>query len=373
MVDVILYNPKYTDVLKIRGVHYCPPPLDLCYIAGFLEQNGFSVSIFDENVEGLDFIDFLAGQKPKVIGVTAPSLALPNVYGIVGRLQQAFSGVEVILTGQHVSSDSAVIGEMGLNYGLQGCCEQGFSQLCKLLLRGEGSLSDIPGLLQAGSVNSGKKASFGFNSILPARHLLKNERYKYASISASRGCPYNCVYCASTGPFYVHYDTYTVRKPKDIVLELKEAAEKHKIEIFDFVDDVFTYNSDYALALCLMMQEKKLNVKWTCSTRPDLITKELAVELRRAGCIQVCLGVESGSEKVRKNIGRDISDKEIKKAFEVCRHAGLRTRASAMLGLPGETKEEMEDTIEFVRELKPTYAMFYPTLLLPGSQLFDRA
>jgi len=373
MAEIVLYNPKHMNVLKVDSVYYCPPPLDLCYTAGFLEQNNFSVSIFDENVEDVGFVDFLASQKPKIVGVSASSLALPNVYNTVGRIKQFLPDVEIILTGQHVSNDSAIIGELGLNYGLQGCCEEGFAELCKTLLRVEEDLSAIAGLLHAGNKTSGMKAGCDFASILPARHLLKNERYKYGSISASRGCPYSCIYCASTGPFYVHCDTYTVRKPKNVVLEMKEAAEKHNIRIFDFVDDVFTYNPDYVLALCLMMQEKKLNVQWTCSTRPDLITQELAVEMRRAGCIQTFFGVESGSEKVRKSIGRDISDKNVKNAFNICKKAGLRTRASAMFGFPGETMKDMEDTIEFVRELKPAYAMFYPTLLLPGSRLFEQA
>lgn len=377
MTDVVLFNPKSTETLKIGEVYYACPPLDLCYIASVLEQNDFTVKIYDSNVESEErFIDCVLREKPGIVGITAPSVALPQVYHALEEINGKGRGFEVIMVGQHVSEDPGILVDLGLRYGFVGYCEQGFTDLCRYLLRGDGDLSKVDGLIQ--NVNSklilNKKQPYDLDSIpLPARHLLNVKRYKYVSISASRGCQYKCLYCSSSGPFYPHSREYLLRKPGNVVEEMKDVIEKHNLRLFDFVDDVFTYDKNYVKEFCRLIRNENINVQWTCSTRPDLISEDIALEMKNSGCVQICIGVESGSEAVRKKISRDISDSEIRKAFRVCRNIGLRTRASALVGLLGETRTDVENTIDFLAELKPTYVFLYPVILLPGSRLYNLA
>ncbi|MFH1125533.1 MAG: radical SAM protein [Candidatus Altiarchaeota archaeon] len=376
MADVVLFNPKFQEILKAGGIYYTCPPLDLCYIASALEQENFSVSIYDSNIEpGQCIADYVKSEKSRLLGITASSLALPAAYKALGEIHKN-SEVEVVLVGQHVTEDPGILKEFGLRYGFRGYCEHGFTDLCKFLVKDVGDLSKIDGLVrnENGRITENKKKPSDFGSLaIPARHLLDLSKYKYISISASRGCPYSCSYCRSTGPFYIHASEYELRKPGDVVEEMKGVVAKYGPVLFDFVDDVFTYDKGWVRDFCSLVRNEFPKIAWTCSTRPDLLSDETVLELRNSGCFQVCIGVESGSEVVRKGISREMSDSVIRKAFRACGKAGLRARASAMIGLPGEDKDDFENTIELLKELKPTYVFLYPAILLPGSGLYELA
>lgn len=377
MSDVVLLNPKYTDVLQAGGLYYNPPPLDLCWIASALEQNGFKVGVIDLNVESDERLGgYLVRENPKVVGITTPSPALPHVYRLLNLLRQKTPETEVVLFGQHVSGDPRIIASLGVRYGLAGWCERGFADLCKYAIRDEGSMREVDGLLRNvyGRIVENEIKEHGLNELpFPARHLLDIARYKYLTVSASRGCPYKCLHCGSSGPYYPRSREYVLRGPELVVREIRDVVEKHNVRVFDFVDDVFTYDEAHVKELCRLLTKERLGVTWTCSTRPDLITNEIISCMKKAGCMQVCIGVESGSQVVRKRLSRDMPDEVIRNAFRTCRKMGLRTKASALIGLPGESKKEVEDTVEFLRDVKPTYVFLYPTLLLPGSGLFKLA
>jgi radical SAM superfamily enzyme YgiQ (UPF0313 family) len=377
MSDVVLLNPNSAGSLYAGGVCYAPPPLDLCWTASALESGGFSVRILDLNLDsGANVAEYLARENSRVVGVAAPSPALPVAYSLLKLVRQNAPEAEAVLLGQHVSGDPGIIIDAGVRYGLSGCCGRGFTDLCRYIIRGEGSLQDADGLIRnvGGSVMANPAHPSHPDALpFPARHLLDIARYRYVTIATSLGCPYKCLHCGSTGPFYVRCRDYLLREPELVVRELREAVESCNARVFDFVDDVFTHDEGHVRELCRLLVKERLGIKWSCSTRPDLITEELLTCMKKAGCMQVCIGVESGSEAIRRRLHRDIPDGVIRKSFRLCRKMGVRTRASALIGLPGESRGDVEDTIEFIRDLRPTHVFLYPAVLLPASGIYKLA
>jgi radical SAM superfamily enzyme YgiQ (UPF0313 family) len=208
----------------------------------------------------------------------------------------------------------------------------------------------------------------------PALHLwqhMENLR-KYGTITypvmTSRGCIYWCNFCTAVRMFGRRY---RMRSPKNVVDELEFLHRSYYATQFTFYDDAFTVDQDRTAQICEEIHRRGLKIKWDCETRVDMVTKELLVKMRKAGCIAVWFGVESGSKKVLNSMGKGFSLTQTRRAFKWAKEAGLMTVAGVILGFPGETKESAWETIRFVKELNPDDVGFYIATPYPGTPLYD--
>ena len=119
------------------------------------------------------------------------------------------------------------------------------------------------------------------------------------------------------------------------------------------------------------MKDNKIDLRWTCETRADLITKELLVKMKSAGCETIFFGVESGSLRIQKKLNKNIDLQEVKQTFELCKEVGIQTATSFMLGIPGETVEDMNATFNYAKTLHADWCMFNIYIACPGSKLYD--
>jgi len=138
-----------------------------------------------------------------------------------------------------------------------------------------------------------------------------------------------------------------------------------------FIGDNFTINKKRTSELCRLLKSSKTDVKWTCETRADLISKELLAEMKGAGCQTIFFGVESGSPAIQKKLDKNIDLQQVQRAFELCRQAGIRTATSFMLGIPGETVDDMNATFKFAKRLNADWCQFNIYVACPGSRLYD--
>jgi radical SAM superfamily enzyme YgiQ (UPF0313 family) len=138
-----------------------------------------------------------------------------------------------------------------------------------------------------------------------------------------------------------------------------------------FVGDNFTINKNRTIELCRKIKENKLDLKWTCETRADLVNKEVLLDMKSAGCQTIFFGTESGSERIQQKLGKNIDLQEVKRTFELTRQVGINTATSFMLGIPGETMEDMHATFKFAKSLNADFCMFNIYIACPGSKLYD--
>ncbi|MFH1404075.1 MAG: radical SAM protein [Candidatus Altiarchaeota archaeon] len=368
-VDVVLVNPPYERHLVRGNVHYTASPLGLAYLSAVLKGEGFSVRGYDfctGFTSMYDALQEISKHNPRVVGVSLNSMGLRFAHIFFKSIRERMPDVITIAGGPHVTVDPEVIFDLGVDYGLRGESEEDLVKLCGNVLRGEA-------FGERGGVFSGKdREDVGCPSIIrniddipfPDRGLFDDSAYKFQSMVLSRGCPFQCSYCGMAGT------EFRQRGLDNVMDEMKTLASKGFASV-EFADDVFTLDKDYVIRLCERMMEGKLGFTWSCTTRTDLVDEELLKAMRDAGCRYISFGVESGVEHIRYSLGKKIPNETYSDIFSECRRIGIKTRAYGMLGHPGETLKDMEDTIAFINSLNPNNVLYTPTIIFPGTRLME--
>jgi len=247
-------------------------------------------------------------------------------------------------------------------------------------LENNGSLDVISGIgyKKEGQVCLNKsRASIEDLDIIPfpARDLTPYKKYysifsksgMSTYIMTSRGCPYSCTFC-----FHETERKLRVRSANNVVNEIEECFRMGIKEFFIF-DETFTVNKQRVKDICAEIVRRKLEISFDMRTRADLISEELLISLKDAGCKRVQYGVESGSQRILNLMRKGITLEQARQAFSITKKIGIDSYADFMLAFPTETKEEMFKTISFAVELNPDFVQFAITTLYPGTELYSMA
>jgi len=386
-MKVLLLAPPWGEIYgSFRGLTRrlnLNPPLNLAYLAASAARAGHDVKIAD--------LEFLPRRKevlhrlieenaPDVVGVTVTSPMFPTVTRIVRLLKT--SGVPVILGGPHVTiaRNEVFSACPEADFALAGEAEQSFTDLLSALDRGEDPGS-IPGLMRPGDATPFAEPP----TLAPDLDALPDPIYPGIDFSnytwsvkgrkkvpaqtiiTSRGCPYDCVFCAVqnlTGRAVRFRDVARVAD------EMERAVKTSPVRHFVFVDDVLTLKKTRIHDLCEILSGKNLPVTWEGDTRADLVDGELLQTMARAGCTRINFGIESGSQEVLDGLKKNISLSRVADAFRLAKKAGMDTRGTAMIGNPGDTRQTIRATVDFLRELsdldQPYLSIAQP---YPGTEL----
>ena len=195
---------------------------------------------------------------------------------------------------------------------------------------------------------------------LPAYHLLPSlnayhtgvMQAPFTVIQTSRGCPYTCSFC-SFGKL-----PYRKRDISKVVEELEWLKKDFGLKSFLFFDDVLTLDRPRTEKLMKLMLEKKLDLEWVACTRADTVSKDLLQLMHQAGCREIAFGIESGSDQVLEDTTKGVTKDQIRQAAKWCHEVGILFYGLAIIGLPGETAQSVEDTIAFINEIEPFYTQF---------------
>ena len=185
------------------------------------------------------------------------------------------------------------------------------------------------------------------------------------------GCPYGCIYCA----YPVGFGEKFIYKDVDMVIdEIEYVVKNFSINGFCMRDIVFTQKRAKVIEICNKIMERNLKIKFVFETRANLVDKEMLEILKKAGCYKINFGLESGNAEILKNVGKPGINKEVfKKAFRLTSEAGIMNMAHIILGLPGENKDTIKETYDFLKELKADSASFNFLTPYPGTKLYDLA
>jgi len=212
---------------------------------------------------------------------------------------------------------------------------------------------------------------------MPSRHLLPMRRYKRMphevlkrpcyDMLVSRGCPYPCIYCMvriNSGRFR------RTRSPQKVYEEMNFLKQKGAKQIH-FGDPTFTINKNWIFELCNIIIKNKLNLSWNCQTRTDLVDEGLLKIMKRAGCVSILYGIESLNQKILNTLKKGIRVQDIKTIIKLTKKLGIEVRCSMMIGNPGETKDEIINSVKQLIKLRPSFAQFHSVIAFPGTELFD--
>jgi len=210
----------------------------------------------------------------------------------------------------------------------------------------------------------------------PARDLFPLQKYKPSAphgrkmpffiMNTSRGCPFQCAYCSKD----VFKNMYRAVSPKRVADEIEELISKYRAKEIFFSDDDFSMNMERAEGICDEIIKRGIKIRWSTSTRVDQVTEQLLSKMYRAGCRFICYGVESGNQKVLDTISKGYKTEEAISAFKMTREAKIATVCNFIIGLPGETKKTIQDTLDLMKKIKPNFISGSILSIFPGSRLF---
>ncbi|MDH5747300.1 MAG: B12-binding domain-containing radical SAM protein, partial [Candidatus Bathyarchaeota archaeon] len=208
---------------------------------------------------------------------------------------------------------------------------------------------------------------FPAHHLLPLKHLRTQGKVIFA-LATSRGCVYWCNFCTAVRMFGRRY---RMRNPKKVADEIQFLNERYGANHLTFYDDTFTVDQSRVEEICEEIQNRKLKIEWDCETRVDMITKDLLQKMKKAGCIAVWFGVESGCQNVINSMEKSFNVAQTRRAFKWANEVGLMTVASVILGFPGETRDTALQTVKFVEELDPVDVGYHIATPYPGTPMYD--
>ena len=156
-----------------------------------------------------------------------------------------------------------------------------------------------------------------------------------------------------------------------MVALLGQLKQDYGLRNFLFFDDTFTIHRQRVFEICAQMEQAGLGLTWSTCTRANLVTREMLRAMKAAGCRQIAFGIESGSASILKTIQKDVSLDEMREAAALCKEAGILFSALVILGLPGETRETVKETVRFIKEIDPFYTQFTIAIPYPNAQMYD--
>jgi radical SAM superfamily enzyme YgiQ (UPF0313 family) len=360
----------------------------LAYVAAVLEKNGHQVEVYDNYLLERPIEEVKSEIKklsPEIVGLTCNSLSYGRVVEMAKAVKEACPASRVVVGGPHASyMPQTLLDHPEVDFVVVGEGEQAMLQLVSSIKKSEEASSSarIAGVackINGAIVKTPPHFIGDLDTVpFPARHLLPMRMYvrelSYLSVkpvdtmSVHRGCPYRCVYCETRELWGSACRAFS---PQRVIDEIRHMTESYGTRGIYFVGDNFTINKKRTIEICRLIKSNGLDVRWTCETRADLLNKELLSELKSAGCETMFFGVESGSPRIQQKLNKGIDLQDVVKAFELCRQTGIQTVTSFMVGIPGETVDDMNLSFEFSRRLKADWCQFNIYIACPGSQLYD--
>ena len=386
-MKILLVNPPIPHEIELYSTAgIVAPPMGLTYLAAVLEKYGYHVEILDAPVLSLSHEQIeeeIKKREPDIVGITATTAMINSALQVAKTAKTVLPESIVVLGGIHVtfSYESTMRENPFVDIA---CIGEGEYTLLELVqtLEKEGDLKNVKGIVyrKNGELvkNQPRPLIENLDELpFPARHLLPMHKYKafgenmiLGTILTSRGCPFNCIFCSSSLLFG---KKFRARSPKNVVDEVEQFQEAYKTRYVEFVDDTFTFDRKRAEAICKEIIDRKLDTRWVCSCRVDLIDKELMQTLKKAGCVMIYFGVESGVQRIINLMRKGIKLEQAERVMKWAREVGIETVASFVFGIPGETWEDAMQTIKFAKKLNPDYVQFSIATPFPGTELYQIA
>lgn len=399
-MKVLFLNPPYfpmfsresrsPGVTKSSTLYW---PMFLAYAAGAVEQDHNEINLIDSPAMDLNLpatIEKIQEFKPElvVMGVSTPSIN--NDMRVAAEIKEII-GCKVAMMGTHATAlpKDILLKEDAVDYVIVGEADYTARELVRHL-RGDGpeGLHEILGLCWRNFeeiIQNPERPKIDNLDALPwvskvyHKYLYScYKRYFYGAnlnplivILSARGCPFRCTYCVVPQTITGH--TFRTRNIKDVVDEMQWIYQNFEEvgEIF-FEDDTFTASPARTQEFTEEILRRNFNPTWSANARAD-VKYELLKQMKKAGCRELCVGFESSSQDVLRNVKKGALLKNAQKFMQDSNRAGVIIHGCFMVGNPGDTKDTLRNTLEYAKKLNPLTAQFYPIMAYPGTEAYDDA
>ena len=399
---ILLISPPYGRFL---GLGNCRFPLSFGAFGTMLAMNGHDVAIYDADFDRdligkADTYEYTFSNQhkihaaledrgnfvwkeidriirsfnPDVIGVTTMTSKYPMALRIAEMAKLINRDIRVVIGGHHSSIfGPKLVSNENIDFAVIGEGEMTFLELINRLCDARPDFSRINGLVykEGGRIITNSPRELLSNlDVLPIadRDLMINEGYvSENNIMASRGCPFNCSYC---GAQVIWKRKVRHRSVPNIIREIEYLFQRGPSRNINFWDDTFTGDRRYVAELTTALKKFK-GLTFSCITRLDVIDRETLDQLKAAGCTIILFGIESGNNKILRKIDKKMTREMIQQKTALLNAAGIPWLGFFIMGYPGETKEQILETLAFMKGLNPSYAEINIFNPLPGTKIWD--
>lgn len=368
------------------------PPLGLMYVAAVLEKAGHAVQIYDADPEyQATIINEIKEFNPDLIGLSFLTVGYQRAFNFCNSLRKAMPDKIYCSGGVHTSvKPKETLEAFDLDFIVVGEGEDTMVEVCERLGNG-GDLTGVNGVMYRKDgeiiVNERREMIKDLDTIpFPARHLIDMKPYlkppgiirghadsNQTTIVTSRGCPFQCIYCGSHNIFGRKTRRRSV---KNVVDEIEHLHKNFGITGIYYCDDTFTLSPKWVREYCEELKKRNLPIKWAGQSRVDQTDIELMKLMKESGLVQLDFGVESGSEKILKVLGKGgAGDRvsQIKNSFKLCKELDIRTLATFIIGNPEETRADIEQSFQVAKDIDADYTAFYFLTPYPGTAIYEMA
>lgn len=387
---VLLVHPLYGEETTQRifqpGIEF---PISLAYLSSYLERNAICNDILDlriENDTARALREHIQTRRPLTVGITASTANIRNAANTASQIKAIDSEIPIVIGGWHAS---ALPGETlkkywEFDYVIHGEGEQVLTNLVTCLSEGR-SIEEHKGLAFRANgsihVNPREQLISNLDTIpFPAMHKVPLHRYHpapgtrnyqrlpSAGVIIGRGCPYRCLFCYKG----VWGTSVRFRSPQNVLQEIELYIDRFEVRDFRFYDDAITFPGWDLKGFCETIIERKLDISWNCWSRVNDVSEEKLRLMKKAGCYHIKLGIEFGTEKALKLARKGANLEQARRTVGLCKKTGIECKGSFIFGIPGETKEDCQKTLDFALEISPHFATFYPFDPIPGSPFYEK-
>jgi len=361
------------------------PPLGIAYLASVVRKD-HEVKLLDANALriGLKEIRKIIDDfSPDIVGITSTTANIFNAFEIADICKEINKDPVVILGGIHATASTEhALSNKNIDFTIRGEGEITFPELLEAI-ENKKDFSKIKGIAYRKegkvSITEPRPLIQDLDSIpMPAYDLLPMNKYnsvqassgKIMTIISSRGCPYQCIFCDVQAVFGRKYRFHS---PQRVCREIKHLMKNYGIKEFHFKDSEFTLLVDRTENICDLIIKERLKIKWLCNGRVNHVNLPLLKKMKMSGCKSITYGVESGDENILKTLKKAYTLEDVRRAFKSTKIAKIESTANIIIGNPGDTKETIEKTIEFAKEIDADYANFNFLIPFPGTELYYMA
>lgn len=389
--SIVFVNPPYERIAPgyefVRHITNKSPSLGLLHLAAEVRLFGYRPTIIESDIFDLS-VDAVAArivaERPQYVGITLFTVGVWNAAAIARRVKQALPRTAIIVGGPHIASmgHETMARFPEFDYAVVGEGEKILVDLLRVLDDG-GDITTVPGIIYREGGATRQTPGRPINKVLdelpfPAWDLLPDFPRAYplaiydfprgpvATIAASRGCPFHCKFCDTStfGERVRHYS------PQKVFEMMQHLNERYGVRHIMFVDDLFLASRVRTMQLCELILAHGLAMTWSCTARVDTVKPDVLGMMRRAGCWEISFGLETGSNELLQKMDKCARVEKSEEAVRWTAEAGIRVKGLFMLGYPGENRQTIEMTKDFVRRLPMTIMNLTKFTPYPGSPIY---
>ena len=390
-MKVLLINPPYFKRYSRQSRSPCVTkggtfyyPYSLSYATGALEKAGYGVRLIDAVARDLgrdEVVEIARRYRPGLVILDTSTPSIYNDVEVAALVKEAVPGAHVSLVGTHPTAlpeetlelsrrvDSVCMGEYDYTVvELAEAIEEGadLSKVEGLCYRNNGRIYRNPPRELIANLDELPFVSQVYKKHLDIRdYFYASLLYPQVTILTARGCPYNCAFCNT--PFKNSYRARSVEN----VLDEFEYIQRELSEVKEVMieDETFPARKKRTMEFCEGLKERGIKLSWSCNARVNTDYETLRA-MKDAGCRLLCVGFESPTQAALNNVHKGTTREQQLEFMENTRKLGLLVNGCFILGLPGDTRESIRETIEFAKRLNPDTAQFYPLMVYPGTESY---